>query len=75
MRVSSLTWPSSMGTLKSTRTRTRLPCGIEVADGELVHGVVPVRLPGVGAWGGPQAVAAADSRCATNAVRSATRQL
>ena len=27
MRVSSLTCPSSMGTLKSTRTRTRLPAG------------------------------------------------
>ena len=38
MRVSSLTLPSSMGTLKSTRTRTRLPCGIEVPDRELVHG-------------------------------------
>src|SRR5688572_29458118 len=27
MRESSLTLPSSMGTLKSTRTKTRLPCG------------------------------------------------
>ena len=38
MRVSSVTCPSSSGTLKSTRTKTRLPDGVEVADGALVHG-------------------------------------
>ena len=39
---SSATLPSSSGTLKSTRTKTLLPGGVEVADGELVHGAPAV---------------------------------
>ena len=41
MRVSSvISEPSSVsGTLKSTRMKTRLLAEIEVADGELGHGV------------------------------------
>ena len=35
IRVSSATWPSSSGTLKSARTRTRLPVDVGVADARL----------------------------------------
>ena len=67
MRESSVTLPSSSGTLKSTRTKTRLPDGVEVADGELVH-------DGSGSRRG-QAAGDRARRAATNPIRSATRQL
>jgi len=37
IRLSSVILPSSSGTLKSTRTKTRLAGGVQVADRELVH--------------------------------------
>ena len=49
MRESSLTLPSSIGTLKSTRTRTLLPASVDVADGELLHGLA---LGAGAAWSG-----------------------
>ena len=69
MRESSLTLPSSSGTLKSTRTKTRLPDDVDVADGELVHG----RPVGVGAGGAGRPTPA--GAAATKPMRSATRQL
>ena len=66
IRESSVTLPSASGTLKSTRTKTRLPGDIRVADRELVH--VDDRL-------GRGQAAATGRRAATKAIRSATRQL
>ncbi len=61
MRVSSLTCPSSMGTLKSTRTRTRLPAGSKSRTVSLSMAQALATL--------------ASSRAATKETRSATRQL
>ena len=50
-----------------------LPGGIEVADGQLVHGAWVGSIGSAGRGGGQ--AAATGSRAATNPIRSATRQL
>ena len=84
MRESSVTRPSASGTLKSTRTKTRLPAtsasrivSLSMTSVLLGGDVPPAgdrgRL-GAGVTGRDQA-AATGSRAATKAMRSATRQL
>ena len=60
IRESSVTLPSASGTLKSTRTKTRLPATSASRMVSLSIG---------------QSDAATGRRAATNAIRSATRQL
>ena len=61
MRESSVTRPSASGTLKSTRTKTRLPA---TSASRIVS--LSIDVAGQAATG---------RRAATNAIRSATRQL
>src|SRR3990172_11454124 len=52
MRESSLTLPSSIGTLKSTRIRTRLPCGSKSRTVSFSIVQFPIwAMPGSGAGG------------------------
>ena len=73
MRESSLTLPSSMGTLKSTRMSDALALRIEVPDGQLFHGSPRVlmaagcgRASRSGRAGGVHQALAAGRRAATN---------